>query len=238
MTVINNKPAPTAQPVAAAPAAAPKVPTMTTASTIPPIPEPRQRFVPEELREDIVARPLCTPDFAMDVKANLVNPNLSARWIFTDRRRYSQAVAQGWRNCTKQDLKPGFSDISPFEEEGGTKYLNGDLILMVIDRRIYLGALRYKHQVAANLADTRIANSLSKRQAQGAMGEDVGAVNKWMEKHGRPPVMEAFDPNNEGVGPKGVMADANVANKEMSRMGSGPRDTGLLADMANKVEKT
>src|SRR5277367_2131673 len=113
----------------------PPVPTMTNATVIPvlenaPLVNPR---FSEELSEDITAMPLTLPDFANDVKPFLINPNLWPRWIFTDRRRYAQAKAQGWRNATQKDFKLNYANLTPFAEEGGTKYINGDLILMLID---------------------------------------------------------------------------------------------------------
>lgn len=224
----------------------PETPTMTSASTIPPIDEDqidaawqvrgrqaRYGRVAPELGEDIVARPLVLPDFMMDVQRHLANPNLWPRWIFSDRRRYAQACAQGWRNARQSDFKPGFMQLSPYSEEGGTKYVNGDLILMLIDRRIYLGALRHKHQVAANFSDVSIAKRVSAQKAQAAMGAEVNAYNKWMERQGKRPAMEVFDPAEEPENFKGVMADPAVAAKEISRVGNETtRDTGFLSDLA------
>lgn len=218
----------------------PDVPTMTSASTIPPLGEGwtvrgRQAIkgAPAELAEDIVARPLVLPDFMMDVRRHLVNPNLWPRWIFTDRRRYAQACAQGWRNAKQSDFKAGFMQLSPYSEEGGTKYVNGDLVLMLIDRRIYLGALRHKHEVAANFSDVSIAKRISAQKAQAGLGSEVNAYNKWMERQGKRPAMEVFDPVDEVQDFKGVMSDPAVAAKEINRVGNETaRDTGFLSDLA------
>jgi len=209
----------------------PAVPTMTSASLIPPDPTPLHRpGIPAELQEDIVARPMTLPDF---VDVPLVNPNLAARWIFTDRRRFSQAKAQGWRVAKKTDVKPGY--LSPYEEEGGTKYVNGDLILMVIDRKIYLGALRYKHQVAAAFADAAVQRRISAGRAVNDLGSEVAAVNAQRARQGADPLMTVFTPGAADL--PGVMADPAVAGKELGRMG-GSRETGTLADLAKQVDKT
>ena len=211
---------------------------MTNASLIPPEAEPAPRIGARaaELAEDIVARPLTLPDF---VDVPLKNPNLSARWMFTDRRRYAQAKAQGWRNATSNDVDQvkAKGRLSPYVEEGGTKYINGDLILMVIDRKIYLGALRYKHQVAAALADASVNRRLSAQKAVQELGSTVAAVNQQRMSHGSDPAMTVFTPGAAESMP-GVMANAGVAAKELGRVGhDGPRDMGTLADLAKQSDQ-
>jgi hypothetical protein len=211
----------------------PSQPTMTNASLIPPLEPPvvENPYVPAELAEDITARPLTLPDF-VDVK--LRNPRLSARWIFTDRRRFAQAKAQGWRVARKEDLHPNYEKLNPYEEEGGTKYINGDLILMVIDRQIYLGALKYKHQVAAAIADTTVTRRISAQKAASEMGEDVAAVNRAFASKGAMAPMAVFAP---GVEQNAVVPGAlgNNQAKEVGRLG-GHRDMGTLADLAKQAE--
>ena len=216
----------------------PPVPTMTSASMIPPlepVEPPNPRALPDELSEDIVARPLGAPDFANDVKPYLANPNLYPRWIFTDRRRFSQACAQGWRVAKKSDLKPGYARLNPFEAEGGTKYINGDLILMLIDRKIYLGALRYKHDVAAAFADAAVQRRISAGRAVNDLDATVAAANQQRARQGADPVMSVFTPGAADL--PGVMSNPDVAAKELGRIG-GSRDTGTLADLAARVDET
>lgn len=213
----------------------PPVPTMTSASLIPPLeppPTPQLYEPAPELAEDIVAKPLGAPDFAQDIKPYLANPNLWPRWIFTDRRRYSQAIAQGWRNAKVSDFKPGFAKLNPFSAEGGTKFINGDSILMLIDRKIYLGALKYKHQVAAGLSDTIVQRKISAQKGQAAMGPVVNAVNRAREAQGKRPLLEVFAPTNDDVPTPGVLANPSVSAKELGRIGEAGRDMGSLADMA------
>lgn len=211
----------------------PPVPTMTSASVIPelerPFIDPR---VPAELQDDIIARPMTLPDFC---NVPLVNPNLSPRWIFTDRRRYAQAKAQGWRNAKKADIKPGYAALTPFEEEGGTKYINGDLILMVIDRKIYLGALRFKHQVAAALSDAAVQRTVSAQRAAGAMPE-VAAYNQRRASVGVDPVMTVFTPGAADLGETAVGTQAGAA--QVARVGGETKlDMGTGADLAREAAK-
>jgi hypothetical protein len=203
---------------------------MTNRSTIPElevgdIRGGRQRAA--ELDDDIIARPMTMPDF---INVPLANPTLSARWIFTDRRRFSQAKAQGWRVATAKDIKPGYASLSPFEEEGGTKFINGDLILMVIASSIYKGALKYKHQVAAALSDAAVQRTVSAQRAVSDMGGTVAAVNQQRMAQGGDPVMTVFTP---GAADLSKIALGANAGKEMSRIGNatGPVDVGSGADL-------
>jgi hypothetical protein len=181
---------------------------------------------PEELAQDIEAKPLSMPEFVTDVQPYLVNQGLTARWIFTDRRRYSQAKSQGFRNCTKSDLKPGFGTLSPFEEEGGTKFINGDLILMLIDRKRYLGALKHKHDVAFRLSEAATAKKVSAQVAKQEMGSLVNAVNQQRQAQGYGPVMSVFDPSKSDLEQTGVPAS------EVARLGHQAKpDMGKMADL-------
>jgi hypothetical protein len=198
--------------------------------TLEPI-EPRApNAKPDELAEDIRALPLTLPDFANNIQPYLVNKELWPRWIFTDRRRYAQARAQGWRNCTKQDLKPGYATLTPYEEEGGTKYINGDLILMLIERKRYLGALRYKHQVASALSNAAVQRTLSAKRAVTDLGDEVAAVNRQRMSQGHDPVMSVFTPGAADLN-KTVLGQPGVAQKEVSRLGhEGKPDMGSGLD--------
>src|SRR6266566_6913894 len=101
----------------------------TMVNPIPADPNPGRVTAPE-LDDNIIARPLIMPDF-VNVKPK--SPDVSFRWIefkARDGLRYSQALAQGWTNVTIHDVTPGV--LSPYVREGGTKFINGDLILMKI----------------------------------------------------------------------------------------------------------
>jgi len=137
--------------------------------------QPRaQQITAEELDEDIVAKPLVTPDFA-NIKSK--NPNVSFRWIefkAQDGLRFSQAQAQGWQVATEQDIVLD-NVISPYRKDGGSKFINGDIILMKMDRRRYLGALKHKHNVAAALNDASVLRTVTAKQTVAAL-ESAGAA--------------------------------------------------------------
>lgn len=211
----------------------PPVPTMTNESLIPTLERPplQNPRMSDELAEDIVAKPMILPEFT---NVPLANPGLAARWIFTDKRRFAQARAQGWRVAKKADVKPGYQALTPFEEEGGTKYINGDLILMVIDRKIYLGALRYKHQVAAAYSDAAMQRRVSAGKAVSELGSQVAGVNAQRISQGGDPVMTVFTPGAAGPDDT-ILGQPGVAAREGARLG-GTRDTGTLADLANQVK--
>lgn len=203
---------------------------MTSQTTIPPLEyEPRPiNAPPDELAGDIVAKPMVLPDF---VNVPLANPGLAARWIFTDRRRFAQAKAQGWRVAKKADIKLGYAALTPFEEEGGTKYINGDLVLMVIDRKIYLGALRYKHQVAAALSDSAVQRRISAQRAVNTLGPDVAAANQQRAARGADPLMTVFAPGVADLHDT-VLGQPGVAAKEGARLGNdGPPDMGQMSNL-------
>ena len=155
-----------------------EIPTMTNQNILEQPPARDMKTPPDELAGDITALPLTLPDFANDIRPWLMNPQLYPRWIFTDRRRYQQARAQGYRNCTKHDLKPQFAALTPYEEDSGSKYVNGDLILMLIDRKRYLGALRHKHEMAERLAKPAMQRKLSVDRANADMGPLANALNR------------------------------------------------------------
>lgn len=210
----------------------PTVPTMTSASVIPPMPEPPKLngLYPLELDETITAMPLTSPSFT---DLPLKNPTRVGRWIFTAQRRYSEALAQGWVVTKLMDVKPDHN--SPYSVENGTKFINGDLIHMHIDRQRYLGALKYKHQVAAALADSNVQKRINQQRAQSEMGTSVAAANAKMAAMGKRPAMEAFVPGAEDF-PEGrmpgVLGDDAVAGKELGRLGhEGGPDIMRAADI-------
>lgn len=149
-----------------------KVPMMTSkmGSQLPREP----RITAPELDEAIIAKPLVNSDF-MDPKPK--NPNVSFRWIefkAQDGLRLSQAQSQGWQTVVASDL---VDPKSPYSRDGGSKFINGDLILMKIDRGRYLGALKHKHQLAAALNDPTILKTVSAQKATASLAA-AGAGRK------------------------------------------------------------
>lgn len=162
-----------------------------------------------ELSDSIVAKPLVMPDF---IHVKSANPNVSFRWInykAGDGLRYSQAQAQGWANATSKDVAPGC--LGSYIREGGTKIVNGDLILMKIDRARYLGALKYKHEVASRMSNPHVQLATAAQKAAAGMTVPQSAAGK----------LELFSPTGEDI------TNLSVAPGEISRLGNdGPRDMG------------
>jgi len=155
---------------------------MPLTNPIPPDPNPRRITAPE-LDEDIKAIPLVAPDFT---NPEFKSPDIIGRWIefkARDGLRYQQALAQGYVPVTLQDLKDPNS-LKVYCREAGTKYINGDVILMKIDRRRYLGALRHRFLQSAALSDPAVAQAVAKASAGGQL-QQAGAGTK----------MSAFAPN-------------------------------------------
>jgi hypothetical protein len=103
--------------------------------------------------ENIVAAPLIEPDFVQNVRPK--NPAIALRWILNrlDMRdggsnylRLEQAKSQGYAIATAADLVDG--GPTAYSRDNGTKFINGDLILMKIDARKYKGAILYREQQA------------------------------------------------------------------------------------------
>ena len=179
------------------------------------------RITAEELDETIVAKPLVTPDFA-NIKSK--NPGVSFRWVefkAQDGLRFSQAQAQGWVTATEQDVMID-GVISPYKKDGGTKFINGDLILMKMDRRKYLGALKHKHQVAAALNDASVLRTVTAKQTVAAL-EQAGAAKA--ENLGKMTVFTpgAADLSNTPLGEAGGAAEVSrLGGTGQVEIGGGP----------------
>lgn len=123
--------------------------TMTTQNAIPKPPAAPKSATVET--DEIVARPLQMPDF---VSLKPKNKNIRLRWInFKVGRdqstlRYDQALAQGYENAHVSDL---VSCPQAYIKDGGSKVINGDVILMKIGRAAYDGAKLYNRQKAERL---------------------------------------------------------------------------------------
>jgi len=102
--------------------------------------------------ETIVAKPLSMGEGFFNLKPKSPEVLLRAinmKVITADgpsSLRYDQAHSQGYVNATPADIKGTVSEM--FVKDGGTKIVNGDLILMKISRADYRAALKYKDQTA------------------------------------------------------------------------------------------
>lgn len=108
-----------------------------------------------EMDDSLFARPLNNPDFEQVLPKN---PNLRFRWINRDAPegrsiRFSQAQTQGFVPAIPSDVKNP-DVVKPYLRDG--HYINGDIILMKIDRRAYDGALRYNRDRALRLGSKAV----------------------------------------------------------------------------------
>lgn len=116
------------------------------------LPTPPPEAAPVIEDETIVAKPLGDIDLM-----NLVpsNPNIAIRGINRSAgggQRYDQALSQGFVPCSPADI---LDCPKSFKRDG--KVINGDLIFMKIDRKEYLGALKFNEQKARD----RVASPLN-----------------------------------------------------------------------------
>jgi hypothetical protein len=192
----------------------PAVPTMTTKSVpSPPIEEPY--YAADELDDSIVAAPLVMPDFT---HVTPVNKQVEFRWVnfkAGDGLRFHQCQAMGYEVAKKEDVDQ--AKLSPYSHEGGTKFINGDLLLMKIDRRKYLGALRHKHNVAAALADDSVQRTVSAKTAAAELARGGAARAQFQGK------ISVFAPNATDL--SGTPLGDKMGAAELERLG-GTRDIG------------
>lgn len=97
--------------------------------------------------EQVIARPLTSPDFTSVVP---VNPGIRFRWVNrihgNEGRggRFEEAKSSGFVPANEKDIKGVVS--AHMKRDGCIIY--GDLILMKIDRKLYDGALKYNEEQA------------------------------------------------------------------------------------------
>lgn len=139
--ITDAKPEAEVKPVTPTPLSIPRTtsPAITSAN----LPKPPVAAVVEVEFDDqgpIIAAPLITPDFTNLKKKN---PNIELRWVNRvagvelsgEGARYAHMKAMGFVNATELDV-----EVPKHLLHNGA-IIQGDLILMKIDRRVYKGAL-------------------------------------------------------------------------------------------------
>lgn len=125
--------------------------------------------------DQIVAKPLIDPDFT-NLKPK--NPNFCFRWVNRvagGGARFDKMKASGFRVAVYADVK----DVIPehFKKDG--HIINGDLILTIIDRATYIGALKHNQQKAHKRLHKGFAIQTGREQLSQALNEVPGsAANK------------------------------------------------------------
>lgn len=137
-----------------------------------------QERIPEELEVDsdepIVAKPLVDPDFT---KIKPRNPQHSFFWgnrVANNGMRIEDLKARGFRVASPADvLEPPAALI----KDG--HIIRGDLMLMVISRRDYLGQQLYN----AQQADRRVSKASVKSDGEKNLQDDLRAVGGLPQKY-------------------------------------------------------
>lgn len=167
-------------PVTPPPAAAPtKPPTLTSANLPSSTPNsvttsPSQQH--EMLSDDqIVAKPLIDPDFT-NLKPK--NPNYVFRWVNRvagSGARFEKMKASGFRVANYNDVAGEIP--SHFKKDNAI--INGDLILTIIDRKSYVGALKHNQEKAHKRLHKGFSMRTGQEQLKQALNEVPGsAANK------------------------------------------------------------
>lgn len=129
---------------------------------------PATSTVVVETDDNIVAKPLQQPDF---VNLKPRNPNIAFRWVNRAAgggQRLDQMTAMGFALAVPTDVV----NLPPSLFRDG-RIINGDLVLMKIDRKAYQGALKYNQQRALAQAGSQKTNlEVGKKNLR----ETVGAM--------------------------------------------------------------
>ena len=122
--------------------------------------------------EAIEARPLVLPDYT-DLRPR--NPLLAFRWVNRvagEGQRLYQMEAMGFVKVTAKDVVgPDGKPIPDYLIKNG-QIVYGDLVLMKIARKAYLGALKYNEQRAV----ARISEAAFLKRAKKMVREELGKV--------------------------------------------------------------
>jgi len=140
------------------------------------VPKPvEERYIPDN---EIVARPLTTPDF---INMQPKNKNMKFRWgnrsvgDKESRLRINELIARGFRPAKPEDVEgwdkdPEKSKVPDSLVING-QILYGDLMLLIISRQAYDGAIKYNEQTAKMRVQKRGDNpeqeTLLKKAAHG-----------------------------------------------------------------------
>jgi hypothetical protein len=101
--------------------------------------------------DNVVAKPLRTPNF-LNLKHRM--PNMSLYWgnrAVGEKEsllRYNQLIAMGFQPCKPEEVTDQTGNPCPSELAKDNRVMYGDLILLKIPKKDYLGALKYNEERA------------------------------------------------------------------------------------------
>ncbi len=141
---------------------------------VPPLPPAQAAVVAQQAAaklpdETIEARPLVLPDYT-DLRPR--NPLLQFRWVNRvagEGQRMYQMEAMGFIKVTSKDVVgPDGKPVPDYLIKNG-QIVYGDLVLMKISRKAYLGALKYNEQRAV----ARISEAAFLKRARKIVSEEL-----------------------------------------------------------------
>lgn len=153
----------------------PVPPTLTSKNLPPVIPPPsaqdKAAAVTVDSDADIVAKPLVSPDFT---KLQPTNPAMSLRLVnrlALGGQRFEEAKVQGFIVCKQTDIKnmPTLMSV----KDGTVTY--GDLIVMMMPRINYLGAIKNNELNARKRVSKAAAMGTANEQLASALNEVPGS---------------------------------------------------------------
>jgi hypothetical protein len=161
-----NAPIPTPNQVPANPPSAPQGKAFTNQTV--PAPAKEDRVIPYE---EITAKPLTTPNF-LDIQPK--NKNMSVRWgnrsvgDKESKMRIHDLIARGFRPAKPDEVTLKDGSAIPESLVVNSQLVYGDLMLLIIPRTMYEGALKYNAQTAQLRVQRRGDNQGEERVLQQA----------------------------------------------------------------------
>lgn len=119
--------------------------------------------------DDIVAKPLGSG--FRDIRP--ANPAMSLRWINRvagSGARFDQAKAEGYHVCHEGDISKETPPAAHWKKDGA--FIDGDLILMMMPKVDYIGAIKQNEQNAVR----RLSHVNTLEFGKGKMGEALNEV--------------------------------------------------------------
>ena len=162
-------------PPAATQVAPAKPPVITSKNLPPELPKPGVAPIVDEIKidddADIVAKPLVSPDFT---NLKPTNPAMSLRLVnrlALGGQRFEEARVQGFIVCKPSDIQniPGTLTI----KDGTVTY--GDVIVMMMPRVDYLGAIKQNEKNARNRVSRAAVFGAGQEQLAQALNEVPGS---------------------------------------------------------------
>lgn len=120
---------------------------------------------------DIIARPLVSPDFTNIKPANPAMMLRLVNRLALGGQRFEEARIQGFVVCKASDIKEVPNTMTV--KDGNVIY--GDVIVMMMPRDKYIGAIKYNEARARKLVERQAVQGAAHEQLQTALNEVPGS---------------------------------------------------------------